>query len=336
MQASAECSATCQVSFKNQLGRGLRSMVTGILFGLASCADANIEAREGYVDVPGGRIWYQSLGSRPEDGVPLLVIHGGPGFGSCTYISTLTEIAEDRPVIIYDQLGAGRSDQPTDTTLWRIPRFLEEIAELRAALSLDDVHILGHSWGGTLTMEYMLTQPRGVRSVIFVGPLLGTERWVKDARLLRAELPEDLQDALQEGEESSRFTSPEYLEATDSFYARFFVRSQWPPPELPGCESDTGPNMEVYQYMWGPTEFTATGTLSNLDRIGRLPDLKLPTLFVVGEYDEIPVETVLEFQKLVPGSIVEVIEDAGHMVHIDQPAPFNTAVREFLAGIDSP
>ena len=336
MQANAGWSVNGKVPPKNQRRGGPLSIVIGILFSLASCADANSEAREGYVEVPGGRVWYETIGSRSQDGIPLLVIHGGPGFGSCTYVSTLTEIAEDRPVIIYDQLGAGRSDQPTDTTLWRIPRFLEEIAELRTALNLDEVHILGHSWGGTLTMEYMLTQPTGVRSVVFVGPLLGTERWVEDARFLRAQLPDNLQVALQEGEESGRFTSPRYLEATDSFYARFFVRSQWPPPELPGCESDTGPNMEVYRYMWGPTEFTATGTLANLDRIGQLPDLKVPTLFVVGEYDEIPVETVLEFQELVARSIVEVIEDAGHMVHIDQPALFNAAVKNFLAGIDSP
>jgi proline iminopeptidase len=92
--------------------------------------------------------------------------------------------------------------------------------------------------------------------------------------------------------------------------------------------------MEVYEYMWGPTEFTATGTLSDFDRIDRLAELDLPTLFVVGEYDEIPVETVLEFRDLVPGSIVEIIDDAGHMVHIDGTAQLNGAVSEFLAGID--
>ena len=333
MEASEERSVTDRISSLGQLRDRLFSMLVGVV-AFASCTAADTEPREGYVDVPGGRVWYQTLGSGSQDGVPLLVIHGGPGFGSCSYVSTLTGIAEDRPVIIYDQLGAGRSDRPADTALWRIPRFLEEITAIRLALGLDEVHILGHSWGGTLAIEYLLTRPEGVRSVVFVGPLLGTQRWVEDARLLRAQLPTSLQEALQAGEESGQFTSAEYLAATDSFYARFFIRSGWPPPELPGCEEDTGPNMEVYEYMWGPTEFTATGTLSDFDRIDRLAELDLPTLFVVGEYDEIPVETVLEFRDLVPGSIVEIIDDAGHMVHIDGTAQLNGAVSEFLAGID--
>jgi len=301
---------------------------------MAACADSPTPIPpEGYVDVPGGRVWYQTLGAE-STGTPLVVIHGGPGFGSCSYISTLTGIAEDRPVILYDQLGVGRSDPADDLSLWEIPRFLEEIDALRAALRLDEVHVLGHSWGGTLAIEYMLTRPTGVSSVVFVGPMLSTPRWVEEAADLIGKLPSSEAEALRQGEVTGDYTSPEYLAATDSFYSRFLVRSEWPWPVLPGCENDPGPNMQVYEYMWGPTEFTATGTLLDFDRVDRLPELGLPVLFVVGRYDEIPVATVEEFAGLVPGAAIEIIEDAGHMVNMDGTEAFNSAVAAFLGDVD--
>ncbi len=300
---------------------------------LIGCADSPTPVPpEGYVEVPGGRIWYQTLGAE-STGTPLLVIHGGPGFGSCSYVSTLTGIAQDRPVILYDQLAAGRSDHADDTSLWEIPRFLEEIDALRTALRLDEVHVMGPSWGGTLAIEYMLTRPEGVRSIVFVGPMLSTPRWVEEAADLIEQLPPSQAEALRQGEATGDYASPEYLAATDSFYARFLVRSEWPWPVLPGCEDDPGPNMQVYEHMWGPTEFTATGTLLDFDRVDRLPELDLPVLFVVGRYDEIPTETVREFAGLVPGAAFEIIEDAGHMVNIDGTEAFNSAVAAFLGDV---
>ena len=171
---------------------------------------------------------------------------------------------------------------------------------------------MGHSWGGTLAIEYMLTRPEGVRSVVFVGPMLSTPRWVEEAADLIGQLPPSQAEALRQGEATGDYASPEYLAATDSFYARFLVRSEWPWPVLPGCEDDPGVNMQVYEHMWGPTEFTATGTQLDFDRVDRLHELDLPVLFVVGRYDEIPVETVQEFAGLVPGAAIEVIDDAGH------------------------
>jgi proline iminopeptidase len=90
----------------------------------------------------------------------------------------------------------------------------------------------------------------------------------------------------------------------------------------------------VYEYMWGPTEFTATGTLVGFDRLDRLGDIDVPVLFIVGRYDEARPETMFEFQGLIPGSLVEVVEDAGHMSMEDQPERFNMAVQEFLLSVE--
>ena len=247
----------------------------------------------------------------------------------------MAELSESRPVIIYDQLGSGRSDRPADTTLWNVPRFVSEVSALREALGLDTLHILGHSWGGSVAIEYMLTEaPAGVLSLTLAGPLVDTEKWIEDANALRATLPQDIRAAITAGEESGVYDSPAYLAATDSFYARFLVRSGWPRPDSPLCEGSGATNVAVYEYMWGPTEFTATGTLLDYSRTDRLHELELPVMFIVGRYDEARPETMLEFQRLVPGSVVEVVEDAGHRSMVDQPERFNTAVQEFLVAVE--
>ena len=114
----------------------------GVLAG--ACRSDDLQPREGYVDVTGGRIWYQIVGSGSR--TPLVLLHGGPGAPSY-YLNPLAKLADERPVVFYDQLGAGRSDRPTRSELWRIERFVEELARLRTVLGLKDVHILGHSWG---------------------------------------------------------------------------------------------------------------------------------------------------------------------------------------------
>src|SRR5690349_20727561 len=103
-------------------------------------------APEGFVDVPGGKVFYKTVGS--GDRTPLLLLHGGPGGRSCGF-AVLSELASDRRVIRYDQLGSGQSERPTDLKLWRTERFVDELDALRNALGLREVHILGHSWGGT-------------------------------------------------------------------------------------------------------------------------------------------------------------------------------------------
>ena len=117
---------------------------------------------EGRIDVDGHRVWYRRVGER---GVPLLLLHGGPGAGH-DYLEPLAGLAERRAVIFYDQLGCGRSDQPDDPSLWRIERFVREVDTVRAALGLDRVHILGQSWGGWLAIEYMLSAPKGVVGLV--------------------------------------------------------------------------------------------------------------------------------------------------------------------------
>ncbi len=290
---------------------------------------------EGYVEVTGGKIWYKVIGS--GSGIPLIAIHGGPGGRSCVTISGYSLLADERPVIIYDQLESGNSDRPGDTTLWKLERFVEELTLLRKALKVTDYHILGSSWGGAIAIEYMLTQDTtGVQSVIFSGPALSTKQWIKDAKVLLSRLPKNLQDTIQKYEELGDFNSSAYLAATDSFYSRYLTRREWPPKATTNdCENVPGFNAEIYNYMWGPSEFTMTGTLWDFDRVDDLHKISQPVLFIIGEYDEVLPETALEFQKRTPHSELKITRNAAHSQMGDQPELYTEAIRQFLNKVES-
>jgi proline iminopeptidase len=303
--------------------------VTAVLLCVGGCARSGLTPGEGFVPVPGGQVWYRIYGS--GDRTPLLMLHGGPGGRSCGF-SVLAGLAADRPFVIYDQLGSGRSERPTDTSLWRTERFVDELAALRAGLGLERVHLLGHSWGGALATEYLLTKkPAGVQSVILSSPLISTPRWVADANRLRRTLPEPVQTELQRCEALST-AEPSCQVATDVFYERF-VRGAKTLPPAPDCEGVTS-NDVIYRQMWGATEFTATGSLRDFDRAGGLTELRLPVLFIAGRNDEAAPETLADFQQRIPGARLTVLEHSAHSTYRTETAEYIRIVREFLDEVE--
>ncbi|MDH3732382.1 MAG: proline iminopeptidase-family hydrolase [Gemmatimonadota bacterium] len=288
-----------------------------------------IAPSEGSIAVPGGNVWYRVVGE--GDGVPLLLLHGGPGAGSRGF-EPFEALGADRPVVFYDQLGAGRSEKPSDTSLWTIERHIAEIDAVRDALGLDEVHILGHSWGSMLLIEYLLTDPAGVRSATFASPLFSTARWLADAKRRVTELPQELQDVIEVHETAGTTDSPEYMGAVTAFYQRYLLRTDPWPPLMTQTMEEFG--YEVYAYMWGPSEFTATGTLETWDRMDALPGLGLPTLFTVGEFDETFPETVADYASRVPGARFEEIPAAAHMTMLDAPEANVRIMQEFLRNVE--
>lgn len=296
---------------------------------LSACEHNGLSAGEGFVEVEGGRVWYRIVGSGKE--TPLLLLHGGPGAPS-DYLNPLATLAKDRPVIFYDQLGSGRSDRPTDESLWRVERFVDELATLRESLGLESVHILGHSWGTMLAMDYMLTNPVGVESLILASPALSVRRWAEDADRLIDQLPEELQQAIEKHEAAKSTDHPEYQEATMEYYRRHLSRSDpWPTDLQLAFEHF---NTDIYGLMWGPSEFTATGTLKDYEREKYLPQLDLPVLFTVGRYDEATPDTVEYFRSLVPGAQIAIFEESAHMTMLDEPLAYADIVGQFLGEVD--
>lgn len=281
--------------------------------------------RAGFVDVPGGPVWYEMAGS--TDGVPLLVLHGGPGGTSCG-LQLLYPLADERPVIRYDQLGSGRSGRPDDRSLWQRDRFVEALHALRKELGLQQMHLQGHSWGGALAAYYVLEKGgEGIVSLTLSSPLISTPLWIRDANALRATLDADVQAVLDKHEADGSTDHADYLAATRVFYDLFVTRGD--AVEETSCP-DAPRSALIYEQMWGPTEFYATGSLQDFDLTPRLGEIDVPTLFVTGEFDEARPATVKAFADSVPGARFEVIAGTGHASLSRQPQRYRDLLRAFM------
>lgn len=284
--------------------------------------------KEGKIAVTGGNIWYKILGEGSR--TPLITLHGGPGFTSSGF-EVFEAFEPERPVILYDQLGAGNSDRPDDLSLWQLDRFVEELGQIRASLGLDEVHILGHSWGTMLAAAYLLTKPSGVKSVIFSSPCLSAPLWAKDQAAYLKELPQDLQDVIARCEAEGKTDSEEYQHAMKVYYKRHLCRlDPWPPEMESGSKKA---NLKVYNTMWGPSEFCATGNLKEFDVTSRLHEIHIPTLFLCGRYDEATPQTTAHYQSLIPDAKLHIFEESAHKGYIEEPEEYLQVVRDFLKSV---
>ncbi len=285
------------------------------------------EFQEGYVSVTGGKVWYKVVGSN-KNGIPILVLHGGPG-ASSDYLEPLAELANERPVVFYDQLGCGNSEKPDDRSLWTIERFVDEVHQIRKALGLKKVHIIGQSWGTSLAVDYLLTKhEEGVVSLVLSGPLLSTQCWIKDQKAYIAKLPEEIQEIILKYEDTGEFSCSLYQDAMMAYYKIHVCRlNPWPECLNRSFEKL---NFSIYQHMWGPSEFTVTGVLKNYERVERLKEIVIPVLFTCGLYDEATPATSRYYQENLPGSKIHIFEDASHEHHLEKSQEYLQTVRDFL------
>ena len=287
---------------------------------------------EGYIEVTGGRVWYQKF-NKNTTGTPVIILHGGPGSSSYS-LEGLQALQEDRPVILYDQLGCGRSDHPSDNSLWQIDRFVEELGQVREALNLDEVHILGHSWGTTLAAAYCLIKPSGVKSVIFSSPCLSAPRWEQDQLENLKTLPIEIQETIKRCEEDGTTDSEEFKAAIQEFNKRFVCRVELE-PDSEWVKKGLGyRNPEIYNIMWGPSEFSVKGNLKSFDCTSRLHEISCPTLFTCGRYDEATPVSTEYFSSLVPNGKFHVFENSAHMAYFEEHDEFLRVTGNFLKLID--
>ena len=281
---------------------------------------------ESFVAAPNGRIWTACFNSSAP-GTPLLVLHGGPGFLSMPQV--VSDLADERPVVFYDQLGCGRSDRPADLSFASVVHYVSELAAVRDALDLPHCHLLAHSWGAMLAAEYVLRRrPAGIRGLVLCGPLLSTPLWERDQRRHIARMSPRVRQAIAVAEECRRFDSASYQNATTEFYRAHVCRLDPWPDFLDNALGQF--NQEVYLSLWGPSEFTITGSLKDANLVPRLPEIQLPVLLTGGEHDEAAPDTLLTFRDALPLGEMLVLPRAAHLHHLEQPDLFLAAVRAFL------
>lgn len=283
---------------------------------------------QGTIDTDGGKIWFGAIGNQDSAKTPLIAIHGGPGM-SHSYLYPLSDLADERLVIFYDQLDAGRSDRPNNSQNWNLPRFLRELDDLRKALDLHRVAIFGNSWGGTIAAAYASSNPKGLERLILSSPLLSTELWLADNQSHRDNLPSELISVMQRCEEESQEASQEYQDAVDVFYSRHFCRVN----PLPDYVEDTmnSLNEVCYQGMWGPNEFTCKGILQDYDGLSELAAIQAPTLVTCGQFDEATPASCKKFTSLIADAQYAEFENASHLTFVESREKYVEVLRRFLS-----
>ena len=283
---------------------------------------------EGYVDFKGYKTWYSIWGDLHSGCTPLLLLHGGPGY-THNHLKNLSQLADRGiPVILYDQLGCGKSDKPDNPKLWTIELFVEEIATIRKALKLDTINLLGHSWGGSLAVEYLFTNPEGVQKLILSSPLLDTQLWIEENNKLKDQLPPEVSSMMRKHEDAGTTDSEEYKLANQVFNKNFLCRLDPKPEDI--LKADKECSQQVYETMWGPSESHATGTLKNWTSFDRLQQLDIPTLLLSGKYDEATPKQMEMANNLIANSTWKMFENSSHTTNYEEPAKYLNAVSNFL------
>lgn len=240
-------------------------------------------------------------------------------------------------MILYDQLDCGRSDAPGDPANWVVPRFVAELEAIRTGLNIPRWHVVGASWGGTVALEYAATRPPAPASVVLQSPLVSTEVWLEDARALKAAMPATVRDLLDRCDTPGAAPAAACEAATEAFYRRH-VHLTDPPAEIAAYRAALPRSFssDLYNFMWGRAEFTASGTLKTYDGrpLLRQVDPKR-TLFMAGQHDEARPATVAAFARTIGARFAEV-PDAAHLALSDNPAAYLAILRPWLAAHDGP
>ena len=288
-----------------------------------------MEPTEGYVKILGFNLFYRTYG-KPTKGT-VLCLHGGPG-ATHDYLLSLEDLAQfGYRVVLIDQLGCGKSEQPRGTSLYTIAHNVEEVEGVRTALRLGKIHLMGSSYGGALAIATALKYQRNLRSLIVTGGLASVPLTVREMRRLVNQLPLKVRATLAKFEAREDYRNPKYLAAVDVFYRRYVCRLPvWPREVTYSFEHMSGP---VYFTMNGPNEFTIIGTIKDWDVTDQLPTIRIPALVTVGRYDEVTPRVAESIHRGIQGSKLVRFEKSAHLAMWEERAHYIEVLRDFLNGV---
>ncbi len=288
---------------------------------------------EGYVKVLGYWLFYRSFGEAGTRG-NILCIHGGPGSGQGG-MARLAEFTEDGfRVVMYDQLGAGRSDKPASELLYSMERYVEEIEGVRQNLKLGTVHMWGGSFGAFLDVGYAVKYSRNLASLMASSGTSSSPVAIAEMMRLRNEAPSWVSETMDKYEGLKDLRNPEYLKAVDYLYRKHICNLDPLPPgfHLPGETrlEDTG---FVYKLMWGAHEFYPTGNSKYWDVTSQLGNVDCPTLITCGEYDEITPKNSELLRSGIRDSKLHVFEGCTHSASREKPEEYRQVHEDFLKSL---
>jgi proline iminopeptidase len=278
-------------------------------------------------------VWTKKVGNGK---IKVLLLHGGPGF-SHDYMECFEDFLPQEGIefYYYDQLGSGNSDNPADTSLWQLPRFIEEVEQVRKGLGLDSFYLFGHSWGSMLAMEYLHKYQSHVKAAVLSNMTAGIASYLLYAEKLKQKFFDandmrkyDSLDMLK------KYDSPEYQELLmNKLYSHVICQmKEWPEPLMRVFKKA---NMNIYIQMQGVDEFHVTGNFKDWDMWDRLKDIKTPTLVIGGMNDEMNPDDMKREGQLIPNSRTYLCPNGSHLsMYDDQQNYFRELIR-FIKDVDA-
>ncbi len=302
-------------------------------------ASAIYPQQDGFVDAHGVLIYYVEFGKGP----PLLVVHGGPGAEHSYFLPYLLPLARTHRLIFIDERGSGRSERLQDTSRYTVEAMVEDIEDVRVALGLGKISLLGHSCGGVLAQAYALKYQQHLSHLILNSTFASTREMNAVLAREKAALPPAKLARLNELEQAGLFgkgaawehgrypAEYESLAWGDGYFP--FLYGARPDANYDPASGNAPTNWELYRAMWGEHgEFVIDGNLKSVEYVDRLHTIHVPTLVVVGSHDECDPSLSREMHEKIAGSKLAILPDSGHMNFVDQPELWLKAVEGFLRG----
>ena len=294
--------------------------------------------QEGFVDAHGVLIYYVAFG----EGSPLVIVHGGPGADHTYFLPWLAPLARTHRLIFIDERGSGRSERLEDTSRYTVEAMVEDVEDVRVALKLGKISLLGHSYGGVLAQAYALKYQQNLSHLILNSTFPSTQQMNEVLAREKAQMPPEKLKRLNELEAAGLFGKGETWE--HGRYGEEYEKLAWGVgyfPFLYGARPDAtydptaggaSTSWELYRAMWGEHgEFVIDGNLKSVEYVDRLPTIHVPTLIMAGNHDECDPSLSREMHEKIAGSQLVILPNSGHMNFVDQPDLWRKTVEVFLA-----
>jgi len=292
------------------------------------------------IDTPKGRfmVWTKRTGNNPTTKV--LLLHGGPG-ATHEYFEVFDSYFPGASIeyYFYDQLGSHYSDHPDDPSLWELPRFVDELEQVRVALNLtrDNFYLLGHSWGGILAMEYALTYQQNIEGLIISNMMSSAPAYNKYAHeVLMPQLDPAVLAEIQRLEAAEDYQNPRYMGLLlPNYYVQHILRrpvEEWPEPVTRAFGHI---NPAVYIPMQGPSEMGLSGKLEKWDRTADLAKIEVPTLVIGGRYDTMDPAFMESMSRSLKRGRYLYLRNSGHLAMYDDQESYMAGVIQFVRDVEA-
>lgn len=284
------------------------------------------------------KVWTKRVGNNPR--IKVLLLHGGPAM-THEYLEAFDSYLPRAGIeyYYYDQLGSAYSDQPDEPSLWELPRFVEEVEQVRRALKLDasNFYLLGHSWGGMLALEYALKYQQNLKALIISNMVPSIPAYSRYAQnVLMPSMDQKALAEIKALEAAGKFDDPRYEELLmENFYIYHLLRmpaDQWPDPLLRSLNKI---NKKIYIPLQGPSELGTSGKLVNWDRTADLPTIAVPTLAIGARYDTMEPAQMQKIAKGVKKGRYLFCPNGSHFDLYDDQSVYMTGVIQFIRDVDA-